>query len=333
MHRELLQYDPVVGYRFTSGIRARIHHSGGGYLLATNSAGFRSHHEFVPAKVPNTFRILLFGDSYTAGDGVSDSKRYGNLLEKQLPRVEIFNFGLPGSGTDQQYLAWREYAAGIDHDLVVIGALVENIRRVAARYRPFATREGTLVTIAKPYFSLDENGSLSLHNVPVPKAPLSTTLLSPDERPYIDRGGRFAGARRLVNRFASPVKEPLQRLTRFQPVPAYADPRHPDWLLMKSILERWVAEIEAPVVIVPIPLYHYVEGTASARHYQARFRELASPPHVTVHDPLPDFLRFPKAVRRRFRFGADCHLTPEGHSVLAASVARALAPLLENPRI
>ena len=101
------------------------------------------------------FRVLLFGDSYTAGMGVSDAARYGDVLERLLPGVEVYNFGLPGSGTDQQYLIHREYAARYEHDLVVIGAMVENIRRVASRYRPYATLEGESLILAKPYFTLE----------------------------------------------------------------------------------------------------------------------------------------------------------------------------------
>ena len=31
---------------------------------------------------------------------------------------EVYNFALSGSGTDQQYLIWKEYAQNIEADLV-----------------------------------------------------------------------------------------------------------------------------------------------------------------------------------------------------------------------
>ena len=34
----------------------------GAYLIRTNSVGFRSDCEFIREQVPDTFRILLFGD-------------------------------------------------------------------------------------------------------------------------------------------------------------------------------------------------------------------------------------------------------------------------------
>jgi hypothetical protein len=118
----------------------------------------------------------------------------------------------------------------------------------------------------------------------------------------------------------------VHRLTRFQPLTAYDRTDHPDWLLMKAILTRWVGEIDVPVVVVPVPLYQYVEKTASSAAYQARFRELESLEGAVLHDPLPDFHRHSSHERRNFRFRRDCHLTESAHRVLAES----LAPRLES---
>jgi hypothetical protein len=328
MTRQLFQYDPTIGYRFVPGLKARVLHECGGYLLRTNEAGFRCGHRFEPRKAEGARRVLLFGDSYTAGDGVSDKHRYAEVLERLLPGLEVYNFGLSGSGTDQQYLIWREVGRRFEHDVVVIAVLVENIRRVAARYRPYSTREGKRLVLAKPYFELAD-GALELRHVPVPRDPLPEGTLEGEEFEHVDRGGRYPRLRAAVNRLAPGLKDRLQSLVRFQPVPAFDRGDHPHWLLMKAILERWAAEIEKPALICPIPLYQHVEETASARGYQARFAELALPPHVRVHDPLPDFHAAPLEERRGYRFTVDCHLTPPAHEVLARSLARAVAPLLE----
>ncbi len=328
MNRQLFQYHPTVGYQFVPGLRTREEHEGGGFLLRTNQDGFRCRHEFTSRKRQGIFRVLLFGDSYTAGMGVSDAARYGDVLEALLPGVEVYNFGLPGSGTDQQYLIHREFATRYEHDLVVIGAMVENIRRVASRYRPYATLEGESLILAKPYFTLESDGALQLHHVPVPKAPLASE--SPEQR-YVDRYGRLVWLRQAVNRLGPGLKDRVQRLTRYQPLPAYDKPDDPDWRLMKAILVRWSQEARAPVVIMPVPLYQYVEKSASARSYQARFAELSSLTGVTIHDPLPDFHRYPRAERRGFRFLHDCHLTPSAHRVLAQSLARAIRVRLPAP--
>ena len=64
---------------------------------------FRFKFEFHSTKTENFKPILRFGDSYTAADGVSNKKRYSDVLMQMLPNTEIYNFGMPGTGTDQQY--------------------------------------------------------------------------------------------------------------------------------------------------------------------------------------------------------------------------------------
>ena len=321
------QYDPTVGYRFVPDLRARLDNDEAGYLLRTNGSGFRCEHEFVERKTPGITRILLFGDSFTAGDSVSNRDRYGDCLERLLPGIEVYNFGLSGSGTDQQYLVWREIGSRYEHDIVVLGVLVENVRRVAARFREAASRDGRRVVMAKPYFTL-EDGKLVLHHVPVPRDPIAEDALSPAERGHVDHGGRFQWLRSAVTKLGGGAKDSIQRLTRYQPLPAYDDSGNSDWLLMKAILKQWVQEIRVPVVVCPIPLYQYVEGTASPEGYRARFGELEGWPRVVVHDPLSDFHRVPEVHRRQLRFQRDVHLTPEGHRILAESLARAISPLL-----
>jgi carbamoyltransferase len=249
-----------------------------------------------------------------------------------LPEVQVFNFGLSGTGTDQQYLIWREHAAQIEHDLVLIAVLVENIRRVVARFRPFQSAEGEDVILAKPYFTLDSDGSLSLHNVPVPREPIPRDALAGEELASVDRGGRLEGLRRAVNRLGPGAKALVQRITRYQPVPGYARADHPDWRLLEAILRGWVRELPGPVVICPVPLYQHIEETSSPKGYQARFRALEDPERVIVHDPLPDFRAHSPEQRRAFRFERDVHLTPAAHRVLAESLAARIGPLVRLAR-
>lgn len=330
MARQLLRYHPTIGHQFIPGLKARVDHEGGGYLLRTNQAGFRCRHEFTRGKTPDTTRVLLFGNSYTAGDGVSDKDRYGDLLETLLPGIEVFNFALSGSGTDQQYLIWREYGMELEHDLVVIGVLVENIRRVVARFRPYRTQTGEELVLAKPYFALEDDGSLSLHHVPVPRHPVSSVTLESKDTAAIDHGGRLPRLRSAIDRLGPGIKDGIQRLTRYQPLPGYERADHPDWRLLEAILHMWTAEVDVPVVLCPIPLYQHVEGTTSPAGYRARFQSLNEPPRVIVHDPLPDFRAHSPEDRRAFRFERDCHLTPAAHRVLAESLARCIEPLTKR---
>ena len=140
MNRQLFEYHPTFAYRFIPSLKARVDHEGGGYLIRTNEQGFRCRHDFRVEKPANGYRVLLFGDSYTAGDGVSNKDRFGDLLETMIDGLEVYNFGLSGSGTDQHHLIYRDLGASYEHNLVIIAVLVENIRRVIARMRPWRMR-------------------------------------------------------------------------------------------------------------------------------------------------------------------------------------------------
>lgn len=323
--RQLYEYHSVVGYRFVPNLRARIPHEGGGYLMQVNEAGFRSNRPFVKERKQGHQRVLFFGDSFTAGDAVPNHQRYTDLLEARMPASEVYNFGLPSSGTDQQYLVWREFAQDIECDLVVIAVFVENVRRVVARYRPHQDEAGRERIYAKPYYTL-EGDALQLHHVPTPPEPLDAHELSSQESDAVDSGGRFPLLRRVVN--ALGAKEAVQRLTQYQPVPEYNASDTPGWQLMRAILMQWVRSIDQPVLLMPIPLPQHIDEACDASTYQARFAELAAELGCTLHDPLPDLRRYSPAQRRRFRWEKDIHFTPEGHDVMAQSLAPVIGRLL-----
>jgi lysophospholipase L1-like esterase len=325
LHRQLMQYDETIGYRFAPGLKLRIPHEGGGYLVRTNQEGFRCDHD-VTARKRRTHRVLVFGDSYTAGDGVSNGKRYSDVLEQSLGDTEVLNFGLSGSGTDQQYLVFRQYAKQLEYDALVIGVLVENIKRNTAQYREWFGRAGESLCVPKPWFELSSDAELNLKGVPVPRpykkaqtpsSRFSTTHLS-------------SSARRMVNRLGPDFKDWLQRVTRLQPLPEYGRADHESWKLMQAILAKWVSEIDVPVVVAAIPVYQYVDETASYKHVRERFDELAELTGVPVYHVLTDLLPYPAETRRAFRFRIDCHLTPLGHQVVGEALAKIVAPLLSG---
>jgi carbamoyltransferase len=328
--RELFQYDPVIGFRFIADLKTRVPHEGGGYLLRTNSQGFRSDRQFVAEKSPVKTRVLVFGDSYTAGDGVSNGCRYPDLLEKDSDAFEVYNYGLPGTGTDQHYLTWLHFARDIAADVVVIAVQVENIRRVAARYREFVDAEGKKYLYAKPWFELTSHGSLELHGVPVPPERLTESSLPAGELKKADRGGDWALVRKAIRTIAPAAKEMIQRATKPDPLPAYQSPDNSEWQLLRAILLHWIAQITQSVILMPLPLYHFIEEFADAVPYQARFAELARDARnangktIVLHDPLPGILTLPLAQRRNFRFEHDPHPTTDAHAFYAQSLATRL---------
>jgi carbamoyltransferase len=323
------RYDPDIGFTFLPNLQLRIPHESGGYLVKTNALGFRD--ERTPAaSAGGRSRVFVFGDSFTAGDGVSNGKRYSDQLERLVPGVEFYNFGLPGTGTDQQFIAFTKTAAALDRELVIVAVLVENIRRVTAQFRPAQTFDGGVLLRPKPYFELHDGKLVRFHD-PVPEGGVSADEL--DEvraSAAVDRGGRYPALRKLIKTLG--VQDLVQRMTAYQPVPDFDSPSSPAWQLMRAILLAWREASRSPLLVVPLPLYQHIEETADASAYQERFRELAEETGIAVHDVLPDLRRHSPEERRRFRFNTDVHLTPLGHEAVARSIAPTVATMLEGLR-
>jgi hypothetical protein len=331
MARNLFEYHPVTGYRFIPGIRARVRHEGGGYLVHCNLAGFRCNHEVTSEKPAATYRILLFGDSYTAGEGVSNCFRFGDLLEDRLPGVQVLNFALPGSGTDQQYLTYREFAAGVECDLVLICPMVENIRRNPQSHRPTRSAfDGRFVLTPKPYFTL-EHRELVLHHSPVPKGAVklegALSEYGVDDAPANNSVHRMLKVlTHGVNRKIPGFRAFTQRIRRISLPHEYNDPNDAAWLLMKAILAQWVAEADCDVLICPLPTFGHIEGAIRSEAYRSRFAEFSSEASVEVADILPHFQEKRRGARNQFRFEVDEHPTKLCH----ATIADALVPYINS---
>src|SRR5687768_15904915 len=271
-HRMVIQYDPDTGHRFVPNLRARIPGDDGGYFVVTNSWGFRSDLEFAAEKAPHA-RILMFGDSYTAGDNVSNADRYSDRLA-QILGVEVQNYGVPGSGTDQHLLIHRKFAKNVEADLVIICVQIDSFHRIQLSHRPSVDRiTGKTVFVPKPYFVLDD-GNLTLHHVPVPrdrpeKLESSNGGGAKQQDPLIERAHelylKIPGLKelrhsKLFEELGSRALSEWRRVRGAHPYPDILSDQTPGWRLMEAILRQFVDEVKPrPVVIVPIPTYDFYE--------------------------------------------------------------------------
>jgi hypothetical protein len=335
MWHSLWSYHPRIGYTYMPSVKSRVPFENGGYLVRTNAAGFRSDREFVDERPPGAFRAILFGDSQSAGEGVSNSDRFSDILERTTPNLEIYNYSLTGSGTDQQYLTYQEFGQ-IGHDLLIISPYAENVRRVNHRFLRFRDSSGKEVFYAKPYFEI-ENGELVLRHIPVPKRPWTKETIPPEDAPHVDWGAQISslpstlrplvqneGVRNALKKLG--IRDLVQKITKAQQAPDYDSPDNPGWVLLRTILATWIRQSRTPVLLAPIPMWTHIEGTSDAADYQARFRELANETGCHLYDVLPDLRAHAPDERRHFRFEHDLHLSVKGNQ----AVARSLAPVIEG---
>lgn len=159
-HRYL--YDETLGWKNIPDWSATTFNR----TLTINSKGLRDR-EYDLAKPEGVFRILVLGDSFTWGYGVSDEEIFTERLESKLvedgAKVEILNAGVSGWGTDQQLLFLEREGFKYEPDLVVLAFFIYN--------DPGNIRESAQYGLQKPLFA-DTN--LTLTNVPVPKPGVET---------------------------------------------------------------------------------------------------------------------------------------------------------------
>jgi hypothetical protein len=168
MARQIFTFDPELGMKLIPNMRARKGHDGGGYLISSNSDGFRDD-EFVKERRSGTRRILLYGDSFTFGSGVAKDVRFGELIESSIPNTEVYNLALVGSGIDQQFLSHNFVGSNFDHDLILISPWVEDAIRDLQQWNRNAAHDSSgLLWMPKPYFEIHNSGDLALRHYPIP---------------------------------------------------------------------------------------------------------------------------------------------------------------------
>ena len=159
-------YDEMLGWSFRPN--ATIDATVIWHPFTINSAGLRSQREYSQRPPPDTLRIALFGDSFTAGDEVRDDETWGHQLETKLNqagiRTEVLNFGVNAYGMDQAFLRWREMGRSYAPDIVIFGFQSENLKRNVNIFTNLYI--GTL-PFSKPRFVLAAGGGLELLNSPV----------------------------------------------------------------------------------------------------------------------------------------------------------------------
>jgi hypothetical protein len=129
-HLSGIAYDSLLGWRLRKDHRSD---SNPNHIVNFNSSGFRDRNHSRVRKA-QTVRILILGDSYTAGLELSDSKIFTRLVENQLNantrnfRFEVMNVSVPAWGTDQQYLYLKNEGLEYSPDFVVLMVAPNDIR-------------------------------------------------------------------------------------------------------------------------------------------------------------------------------------------------------------
>lgn len=321
-----IEYDDIVGCRYRPDTLLDLASPAGGrYRISVNSEGLKSDRRYPFSKPPGVFRILVFGDSFCAGQYLNNRDRFTEQMECLHPGLEVLNFGLEGTGTDQQLLLFERYGTRYEYDLVMVCPFVENIRRNLASYRIGIDPEtGSKVLVPKPHFTLIENG-LILRGVPVPphKVPIEeaddqllnqTDFGGSDINHWMKHRIRTAGNRLLLK---LRLKCLIYRFIRHEPFPEYKNPSSPAWLLMSAIIRRFKELAgDRPLIIAPFVYDSYMRYRMATNYIQ-RFASLEKEEGAHLIDMLPYFSGLSSNAIDQCFLPGDCHYSPFAHGILA----------------
>ncbi len=323
--RRVALFDDQLGIRLCKGVTTRDRAAAKPFLLRINEQGWRTR-DYGAARPEGKSRVLFFGDSFAEGFGVSDGHRFTDVLEQTVPDLEVLNFGVRSMGTDQQLLTFREVTQHLEFDLVVVVLYSDDVMRNSSKFGVLLDADGGYVQ--KPFFE-HVDGELELRNVPVPTETATAGTMSDSDRAQAHDGASFFRLRSWVNEHASWAKPALQRISRHDPAPTLASPDHPAWRITVEILRQWARESLVPLLVLSIPPYQYVEGTASARNYRDRLAELAQEETFSVLDVF-DPLRTASKAQGRYaiRIPNDQHFAEAGHALVASHLAPEVSALL-----
>jgi hypothetical protein len=130
---------------------------GPGRHLRTNSQGFRNESDFTTEEPEGRVRVICSGDSFTLGQGVSDTDTWCAQLAAIDPRLETVNMGQVAYGVGQMYLWYRRDGTRLEHSVHILAFITADIARM---------RRDDFRGNRKPRLEM-ENGVLVVRNVPI----------------------------------------------------------------------------------------------------------------------------------------------------------------------
>jgi hypothetical protein len=362
---DLIRGEPPAGpafegsvYEFSSTLHHRLIPNGRyrhsayefAYLWTNNALGMRDR-EHPLRKPAGTFRILVLGDSFVQGHGVSLDQTMVSRLEASLQQpkraqpVEILNAGVFGYSPLLEYLYLRQIVDAVEPDLVIVAFFLGNDVGEDHFYvqRAHVSPDGEAV-------SFDDHEwpwSLILEELygGGGDAPSVGAATAAQSQPLSQRARDVLRRSRVLtvlkNRLLDPWTYPAQREREFALVREHRDDIRYDlalvnypvlsrdqrmayWSVSKAYLEK-IAGLcrahDARMLLLVIPPYERLIGETDFQEPYEVLDDLGRQLSIPVVQLLPDFLReSPDTLYYTY----DRHWTPEGHRRAAEIVDREL---------
>lgn len=238
----LMVKDAVLGQKYRPGMEAAPYDEEAGRHVAVriNSLGFRDREHSVAA-AHGVRRVLMLGDSFTAGLSVDFDRTFPQRCERLLnastsdevatgahvERWEVITLAVAGYGTAQELLAYEQYGRRFQPSVVVLNFFAGN---------DVSDNSSELSTSPRPYFTLVD-GQL-VEQPPSPTRQRLAGWLNEHSRLYAWQKRQMQKVERYVKR--SVVVNPVHRVFE-----AEADERmQRAWALTEALILRLRDEVE-----------------------------------------------------------------------------------------
>ncbi|HWW01757.1 MAG TPA: SGNH/GDSL hydrolase family protein [Candidatus Acidoferrum sp.] len=149
------RYDPLLGW-FPVAARSNRFVGSRPITVVNNSRGFRGP-EYAPNDKPG---IMFLGDSFVWGFDAEAVERFTDRLQAKHPEWNVYNVGVSGYGTDQEFLLLQRCFDSFKPHVVFLVLSSETDEA--------DNRANVLYGYYKPYYLVEQN-NLRLQGVPVPR--------------------------------------------------------------------------------------------------------------------------------------------------------------------
>ncbi len=156
--------DEYLHHKMSPRMRYVLHDpdSGAEFEMVTNNLGFRGGD--VLEKNPGIYRIVITGDSFTMGDGISDADAFPLHLERLLNESgsrnhEVINCGVVSYTPLLEYLLLKKYIGLLKPDMVILGFDMSDLLQEYVYRKIASTDESGDVTAVDGYTEYDKRKS------------------------------------------------------------------------------------------------------------------------------------------------------------------------------
>ena len=351
----LYKQNPNMGYFHVPEMKINFHFEDNGFQsthnVSINSKGLRDK-ERTYDKQEKVHRILVLGDSMVFAHQVEKERRFTEILESELNRVnnknhyEVINAGVSGYGTVNELLFFLHEGFKYQPDTVVLSFCItndvmDNSHILLRKEKPYF--------IDRPYYIL-EDGVLSLRNYPCKSSIVYLSsvyrLISNATGCYFPKFVEWANGYGLLSSFplyGEYIQEGIPLHMRF-----YSKTYAPDWVeawdITKALITKFRDEVikrnaRFVVLIIPDKLqlnniqywewtnqnFPAVRNISLAMDKPSRLlNTYLSENGIPFVDLLPLFYDYERVESKPLYFKNDIHLNEQGHKLVAQILLKSL---------